>query len=61
MTDSKMRSERLNVPFKYKGALASPDAIQWREAMNEDMALLDRLNTWELVGLPTPRKLVKTK
>lgn len=61
VTDSTLNADRFYIPFTYKEAIASPDGIQWREAMIEEMASLEVLNTWEQFELPKTRKCAKKK
>jgi hypothetical protein len=45
-------------PLTHVPALASPDAVQWRQAMDEEMASLHGNGTWDLQPLPPGRKAV---
>ena len=49
-----MAKERNNPT--YEEATASAEAEQWKQAMDEEMATLWKMNTWELADLPKDRK-----
>jgi hypothetical protein len=48
-------------PATVKEALDSPNATDWEQAMNEEMASLDANGTWELVPLPSGAKPIPCK
>ncbi|TIC28442.1 rve-domain-containing protein [Wallemia mellicola] len=39
------------IPNTFKQAMTHPDAIKWRQGMEEEMATHDRNNTWTLIDL----------
>jgi hypothetical protein len=48
-------------PPNFKEALASPDAIFWKEAVNDEMDSLISNKTWKLVELPPGCKTIGCK
>ena len=48
-------------PATYQEALAAPDAEQWKQAMDEEMASLHANGTWVLEPLPTGVKPIPVK
>ena len=48
-------------PPNLKEALASPDAIFWKEAVNDEMESLISNRTWKLVDLPSGCKTIGCK
>ena len=51
----------LGEPLTLEEALAAPDADQWRQAMDEEMASLMANKTWELSALPPGSKAIPCK
>ena len=47
-----------NEPRSMKEALGMEDASSWIEAMDDEMASLDKKKTWDLVPLPKGQKLL---
>jgi hypothetical protein len=47
--------------LQLKEALASPDAIFWKEAVNDEMDSLISNKTWKLVELPPGCKTIGCK
>ena len=54
-------SELLNEPTSMTEALASPDKVKWKEAMEKEMESLQKNDVWDLVELPKGRKAVGSK
>ena len=50
-----------NEPVTYQEALAAPDAEQWKQAMDEEMASLHANGTWVLESLPPGVKAIPVK
>ena len=48
-------------PLTMKEAVNSPDADQWKRAMEEEISCLRKNNAWELVSRPTNQKVVSSK
>ena len=48
-------------PQNLKEALTSPDAIFWKEAINDEMESLISNRTWKLVDLPLGCKTIGCK
>ncbi|GJX66452.1 retrovirus-related pol polyprotein from transposon TNT 1-94 [Tanacetum coccineum] len=48
-------------PSTLQEALNNPDALFWKEAMQEEIEALHKNKTWELVPLPGGRKLIGNK
>ena len=48
-------------PSTYKGATTVPDTDTWIQGMNSEMDSIHHNQTWELVELPTGRKLLPCK
>lgn len=48
-------------PKTYKEAMNSKDAIEWKEAMKEELDSIMENDTWELTELPKGRKAVGSK
>lgn len=48
-------------PITYKQALDAADAEQWNAAMNEELASLAEMGTWETGPLPEDRKAISCK
>ncbi len=48
-------------PSQYADAVASPDSVLWRIAMETEMAGLDKNNTWKLVERPPDRKAIRCR
>ncbi|CAM9708497.1 unnamed protein product [Chrysoparadoxa australica] len=48
-------------PTSIQEALGSPQAAEWRAAMNEEVASLKANNTWHLVPAPPGANIIKTK
>jgi hypothetical protein len=48
-----MAAIKVDIPKSYKEAMESPQAEEWRSAMDEQMAALAQHQTWELKELPT--------
>lgn len=53
-----MSSASDEAPSSYAAALARPDADQWRQAMDEEIAALQSNGTWTLQQLPPDRKAI---
>ncbi|RMD39150.1 hypothetical protein DV735_g5979, partial [Chaetothyriales sp. CBS 134920] len=49
------------VPSSYKETLKSPEQDEWKQAMDRELAELDKQNTWTLVKKPADRKVLKGK
>ena len=54
-------SEVLNEPTSMTEALASPDKVKWKEAMENKIESLHKNDVWDLVMLPKGRKAVGSK
>ena len=54
-------SEHLNEPTSMTEALASPNKVKWKEAMEKEMESLHKNDVWDLVKLPKGRKAVGSK
>ena len=54
-------SELLNEPTSMTEALASPNKVKWKEAMEKEMESLHKNDVWDLVKLPKGRKAVGSK
>lgn len=48
-------------PLSYDDAISSPDFLLWKQAMEEEMAALNRNHTWTLTTLPRGRSAVKCR
>jgi hypothetical protein len=44
----------LSEPFSYKKAIIDP---LWQQAMDEELSALHKINTWDLVPLPTGKSV----
>src|SRR5271163_3685048 len=65
-TDSEFAShpptqDRIVEPASYEQARQSPQRVQWLQAMNNEMAALTKLKTFELAQLPKGRKAIGSK
>ena len=49
------------VPKSYEAAISSPEADEWRQAMDDEMTALEENNTFKLSNLPSNRKCVGGK
>ena len=45
-------------PYTYKEAILSPDSEKWFAAMGYEMESLHKNQTWDLVILPSGRKII---
>src|SRR5271163_3199671 len=62
-TDSEFAShpptqDRIVEPASYEQARQSPQRVQWLQAMNDEIAALTKLKTFELAQLPKGRKAI---
>ena len=48
-------------PTKYQEAISNPNSSKWSDAMDAKMRSLERNHVWELVELPTERKIISSK
>lgn len=48
-------------PVTYNEAISSEAAKEWKEAMSEELAAIERSGTWKLVDLPAGRKPIGSK
>lgn len=48
-------------PVSPKSALSSPEAADWKKAMDEEIQAHTENNTWQLAELPSDRKAIKAK
>ena len=51
----------LHEPSTYKEAVSGTESAQWLVAMGDEMESLHKNQTWELVRLPTERKIITCK
>ena len=51
----------LDLPTSWSRAMALPDASQWKQAADEEMAMLIKLQTWEPCTLPPGRRAIATR
>ena len=49
----------VSVPQNFKEAMLSPEARQWKEAMDLEIQSLKENVTWNLVPLPAGRRAIK--
>jgi hypothetical protein len=51
----------ISTPVTLSEALSGPQAEEWRQAVNEELASLHANGTWELMPLPSGRKAIPCK
>lgn len=47
-----------NLPRSYEEAINSPEADQWKEAMDAEIGQLKEMGTWQVTELPEGRKAI---
>ena len=50
-----------DLPRTYNSAMRAPDASDWSQAMNTELAMLRELNVWTLVPTPQDAKVIPTQ
>lgn len=50
-----------NKPSSLESALVSPDSGKWIDAMDDEFKSLEENNTWDLVELPSSRKVIDNR
>lgn len=48
-------------PRTFKEAMRSSHSTQWRDAVDEELRSLDKNKTWQLVELPTGKRVIESK
>ncbi|GJY06863.1 retrovirus-related pol polyprotein from transposon TNT 1-94 [Tanacetum coccineum] len=48
-------------PESYLEALSSKESVQWKKAINEEISLLEKNQTWSLVRLPSGKNALQSK
>jgi len=56
-----LAADQVIIPKNEKEALSSPQAKEWKAAMQEELAALAEMNTWSLSELPSGSKAIGTK
>ncbi|KAL0319797.1 UNVERIFIED_CONTAM: hypothetical protein Sradi_5241200 [Sesamum radiatum] len=51
----------IDEPATYEEAMTSPNANEWITTMKEEMSSMANNNAWELVDIPTGRKIIGNK
>lgn len=46
------------IPTNFKEALSSPEYEKWKQAMDEEMSVLEENKTWELQELPPGHRTI---
>lgn len=49
------------IPEFYEDVLQKSDAREWKKDLEFEFDLLQKLNTWDSVEMPSDRKVIKTK
>lgn len=48
-------------PNDYEEAMTGPQAELWREAIDDDLQTLEKQKTWEVVNIPSEKRILQCK